>query len=140
MIAKVLVVDDDQIQTQALASGLRNEGFEVVVGSESEELISRLEAELPDFVFVNLMKAGTNGLQLSRLIRDRIPSVRVLLTSAYPVSPPQLLRTDCGAVGFVAKPYDLQAIVRILRSRLPLHSGIIAAESPPSSSSHSCAS
>ena len=41
-----------------------------------------------------------------------------MLTSAYHLSERQLVRADCGAVGFVPKPLDLGELARFLRSKL----------------------
>jgi DNA-binding response OmpR family regulator len=43
----------------------------------------------------------------------------VILTSAYHLSERQILRADCGAVGFVPKPYDLTELARFLRAKMP---------------------
>jgi DNA-binding response OmpR family regulator len=64
------------------------------------------------------MMPGTNGIQLARVLRDRHPATRVVLTSAYHLSERQLLRADCGAVGFVPKPFDLSELARFLRAKL----------------------
>ncbi|HEY5242586.1 MAG TPA: response regulator, partial [Polyangiaceae bacterium] len=65
-----------------------------------------------------LMMPGTNGIQLARLIRERFPLTSVVLTSAYHLSERQLVRADCGAVGFVPKPFDLTELARFLRGKL----------------------
>ena len=61
---------------------------------------------------------GTNGIQLARLVREQHPQTRVVLTSAYHLSERQLVRADCGAVGFVPKPFDLTELARFLRGKL----------------------
>ena len=73
-----------------------------------------------DVAVVDLMLPGTNGIQLARLIRERHPRTRIVLTSAYHLSERQLHRVDCGAVGFVPKPFDLTELARFLRSKLPV--------------------
>jgi DNA-binding NarL/FixJ family response regulator len=52
------------------------------------------------------------------MIRERFPQTRVVLTSAYHLSERQLVRADCGAVGFVPKPFDLTELARFLRDKL----------------------
>jgi hypothetical protein len=42
-----------------------------------------------------------------------------VLTSAYHLSERQLVRADCGAVGFVPKPFDLSELARFLKGKLP---------------------
>jgi hypothetical protein len=46
------------------------------------------------------------------------PSTLVVLTSAYHLSVRQLQRADCGAVGFVPKPYHLPDLCAFLRQKL----------------------
>jgi hypothetical protein len=45
------------------------------------------------------------------------PSVRVVLSSAYHLSARQVERADCGAIGFVPKPYQLAELCSFLRSK-----------------------
>lgn len=115
---RVLVVDDVASNARVTAIGLRIEGFEVEVAPDSEGAL-RVLAEQPfDVAMVDLMMPGTNGMQLSRMIREKHPETRVVLTSTYHLSERQLLRADCGAVGFVPKPFDLSDLARFLRTKL----------------------
>lgn len=114
----MLVVDDVAHHARVTAIGLRIEGFDVEVAPDSDGAL-RILAEQPfDVAMVDLMMPGTNGMQLCRLIRERHPATRVVLTSAYHLSERQLLRADCGAVGFVPKPFDLSDLARFLRGKL----------------------
>jgi DNA-binding response OmpR family regulator len=114
----VLVVDDEANYARVMAIGLRIEGFEVATANDADAALGMLAAETFDAAIVDLMMPGTNGIQLARVLRDRHPATRVLLTSAYHLSEPQLVRADCGAVGFVPKPFDLSELARFLRGKL----------------------
>jgi DNA-binding NarL/FixJ family response regulator len=81
--------------------------------------MAALDGGPADIAIVDLMMPGTNGIQLARKLRERFPEMRVVLTSAYHLSERQLLRADCGAIGFVPKPYDLSELARFLRGKLP---------------------
>jgi DNA-binding response OmpR family regulator len=78
-----------------------------------------LSTEHFDVAVIDLMLPGTNGIQLARMVRELHPVTRVVLTSAYHLSERQLIRADCGAVGFVPKPFDLSELARFLKSKLP---------------------
>ncbi len=80
---RVLVVDDVAAQARVTAIGLRIEGFHVEVAGDSEGALHALAAQSFDVAMVDLMMPGTNGMQLCRLIRERHPATRVVLTSAY---------------------------------------------------------
>ncbi len=115
---RVLVVDDVASHARVTAIGLRIEGFEVEVAPDSEGALRVLAEQAFDVAMVDLMMPGTNGMQLCRMIRERHPETRVVLTSTYHLSERQLLRADCGAVGFVPKPFDLSDLARFLRTKL----------------------
>jgi CheY-like chemotaxis protein len=116
---RILVVDDEASQARVTAIGLRGEGFEVETVSNADGALAALSMGPFDLAIVDLMMPGTNGLQLARLVREQHPRLRVVLTSAYYLSEPQLCRADCGAVGFVPKPFDLTQLARFLKSKLP---------------------
>jgi DNA-binding response OmpR family regulator len=115
----VLVVDDEENQRRTLSIGLRLEGFDVMVASSSREALDTLREAAPaiDLALIDLMMPGLNGLELARQIRTLFPRVRVILSSAYHLSARQVERADCGAVGFVPKPYRLNELSSFLRSK-----------------------
>jgi len=131
-VPRVLIVDDEENQRRTLSIGLRLEGFDVVVASSSQEALVALGAceetggprpagALPsagiDLALIDLMMPGLNGLDLARQIRRLFPAVRVVLSSAYHLSARQVERADCGAVGFVPKPYELPELCSFLRAK-----------------------
>jgi DNA-binding response OmpR family regulator len=120
MSPHILVVDDEANHARVMAIGLRVEGFDVEIAKDANAALARLAESPFDLAIVDLMMPGTNGIQLARLARERHPGLRVVLTSAYHLSEPQLLRADCGAVGFVPKPFNMAELARFLKGKLPV--------------------
>ena len=118
-VPRILVVDDAANQARVTAIGLRIEGFDVETAGDADGALGLLATKAFDLAVLDLMMHGTNGIQLARLLRERHPTTRVVLTSAYHLSERQLIRADCGAVGFVPKPFDLTDLAHFLRSKLP---------------------
>jgi DNA-binding response OmpR family regulator len=118
VVARVLIVDDEENQVRALTIGLRLEGFEVIVARDADAAVQLLKTERADIAIVDLMMPGTNGIELARRLRDQNPEVRVVLTSAYHLSERQLTRANCGVIGFVPKPYVLAELAEFLRAKL----------------------
>src|SRR5262245_42888452 len=120
---RVLIVDDEENQRRTLSIGLRLEGFDVIVASSSQEALQALGAAAGpqgagvDLALIDLMMPGLNGLDLARQIRRSFPTVRVVLSSAYHLSARQVERADCGAIGFVPKPYKLAELCSFLRAK-----------------------
>ena len=118
MLPRILVLDDEANHVRVMAIGLRLEGFDVETASDPERALALLAMRPFDLAIVDLMMPGTNGIQLARLIRERHPRIRVVLTSAYHLSERQLVRVDCGAVGFVPKPFDITELAGFLKAKL----------------------
>jgi DNA-binding response OmpR family regulator len=122
-LPRLLIVDGEASHARVTAIGLRIEGFEVEVASNAEGAMRALADHDFDAAVVDLMLPGTNGIQLARLVREGHPRTRIVLTSAYHLSERQLVRVDCGAVGFVPKPFDLTELARFLRGKLACTDG-----------------
>jgi CheY-like chemotaxis protein len=115
-VPRVLIVDDEENQRRTLSIGLRLDGFDVAVASSSNDALRVLASSTGiDLTLIDLMMPGLNGLELARQIRRMFPAVRVVLCSAYHLSTRQVERADCGAVGFIPKPYKLAEVCTFLR-------------------------
>lgn len=117
-MARVLIVDAEESQCGALSAGLTVEGFEVAFAGSTQDAMQILASPASaEVAMIDLMIPGLNGLELARQIRGAFPNVRVVLSSAYHLSARQVERTDCGAVGFVPKPYRVRELCSYLRSK-----------------------
>lgn len=116
-MVRVLIVDDEENQRKVLGIGLKVEGFEVVAAASGDDALRLLAAHRVDVALVDLMIPGMNGLEVSRQIVRRFPNVRVFLASAYHLSARQMDRADCGAAGFIPKPYKLADLCNLLRAK-----------------------
>lgn len=114
----VLIVDDDPNELKALLIGLRLEGFAASGAPSGAAALEALAARRYDVAIIDLMIPDTNGLQLSRAIRDAHPEVTTILMSAYHLSLAQLVRADTGAVGFVPKPFRFDDLVQFVHAKI----------------------
>jgi DNA-binding response OmpR family regulator len=116
-VPRVLIVDDEENQRRALTIGLGLGGFDVLCASSGADALRLLAAQDVDLAMIDLMMPGLNGLELARLIRSIHPDVRIVLSSAYHLSASQVERADCGAVGFVPKPYRIDELCGFLQAK-----------------------
>ncbi len=124
-MARVLVVDDDRSHAKQLAIALQLEGIDATTAASAAEAVEALSADPTDLVLLELMLPGTNGLELARSLHTQFPDVRIVLTGAYHLSERQLVRSNCGALGFVPKPCKPATVAEFVRGKVPA--------SPPSS-------
>ncbi len=113
---RVLVIDDDPRIRDVLSRFLSQNGFEVDTAVDGETGLRILQEATPDIVLLDLDLPEVSGLDVLRhVMRDEI-DVKVVAISGHPLGEellgPESLRL--GAVDFIAKPFDLEA----LRNRL----------------------
>ena len=126
-MATILLIDGqatargDDGGASVLASALRVDGFDVRRASTTSEARDLLTDRGVDLVVLDLMirtEDRTSGLDFARELREKHPEARVLLSSAYSLSERQLERADCGASGFIPKPYEIADVVAFIHGKL----------------------
>lgn len=102
---RVLVVDDQQPFRQAASMVVEiAEGFTLVGEAETaEEALEMIAADQPDVVLMDINLPGMDGLAATRIVRERFPSVQVLVLSTYEPAEYESRSLEAGAVGFVSK-------------------------------------
>ena len=76
----ILIVDDDHSIRQVLREFLNSKGFVAHAVSVAEEALAILKEIEVDLVITNVNMPGMNGLELTRLIKDRYSSHVIILT------------------------------------------------------------
>jgi diguanylate cyclase (GGDEF)-like protein len=114
---RVLLVDDDDALTEAVARVLQPEGYELQIARTRAEALAALEGMLPDALIVDVLLPDGSGFELVERVRalpggDR-PAVLVVSALAELVDKVEAIL--CGADGYFEKPVEWDALVRRLR-------------------------
>ena len=107
-MARVLVVDDEPGVRFSVGEVLLERGHEVV-GAESAERALEL-AENTDLVVTDLMMPGMNGVELLRALRDKNPTLPVILLTARGSERAAVEAMKAGAFDYLTKPYDIDEL------------------------------
>ena len=111
----VLLVDDDPAVRDSVGQALSDQGATVTPVASLDEARSTLESTQFALVLTDLKLAcGTEGLDVARIARDRIPDARVVLFSGQDLSELEDEATQAGVDEMLAKPLSLEALARIL--------------------------
>ncbi len=115
MSGRLLVVDDDASVRRSLSETLTEEGYKVRSAESAEEALTLVaEAPRPDVVLSDVRMPGLDGLELLELIRERSPSMDVILITAYDEMPAVVRAMREGALDFLVKPLDLDELLSVL--------------------------
>jgi CheY-like chemotaxis protein len=120
----VLVVDDDELIRDTLATALVDEGYSVRVAGDGQAALNTLGEWLPDLIVLDLMMPVMDGLafRAAQQALQRAAHIPVIVLSAA-----HNLTMRAGALGATAvfaKPFDLStlldAVERAVRTDQPL--------------------
>ena len=108
----ILHVEDEMLIRFMLADQLKSRGFEIIDAVDANEALSLLNADLSfDLLLTDVKMPGPlDGYELARLVREKLPEVKVIICSAHIPMP----EWDEVADAILSKPYDWPELVRVI--------------------------
>ncbi len=128
---RILVVDDETDLADAVARGLRREGYAVDVAGDGESALEKVAYSEYDLICLDLTMPGIDGREVCRRVRadDSIdPQPRVLMLTARDSLEDRVAGLDDGADDYLVKPFafpELSARIRSLLRREAASSGAV---------------
>ena len=119
---KILVVDDEAVLVKGISYNLRNDGYEVLTGSNGMDAVRTVRETPVDLVILDVMMPEMDGLEACRQIRD-FSDVPIILLTAKADDMDKLMGFEHGADDYLTKPFhilELKARVRALLRRAGL--------------------
>ncbi len=110
-MSKILVVDDSNLSRRTLKRILEAAGHEVIEAADGISALERYVLERPSLVTLDMVMSGMYGLEVLQKLRDLDAEVRVLVATADVQESTQFLSKDAGALGFLQKPFDKEAVL-----------------------------
>lgn len=115
--ALILVVEEEQGLAELTRELLEAEGYRVVLAPHGEAALVLLEDLKPDLILAEMMLPVVDGLQLLKQLGEKAPPrPRVIATSA--IRPYLAEALKLGAHGTLAKPFDVDALLRVVKDTL----------------------
>ena len=116
-MTRVLVVEDEESYSDALAYMLRKEGFDVSVAGTGPDALAEFDRTGADIVLLDLMLPGLPGTEVCRQIRTT-SNVPVIMVSAKDGEVDKVVGLELGADDYVTKPYSPRELVARIRAVL----------------------
>jgi DNA-binding NtrC family response regulator len=115
---KILVVDDEAAARAALSELLRDEGYTVHTAGDGFKALGQLEEWAPDVVVTDVQMPGMSGIELMEKVRERMPSVGVVVMTAFGSVENAVAAMQAGADDYLTKPVHFPELVLILERLL----------------------
>ena len=121
--ARILVVDDNAINLKVAVGLMRPYHMQVVTADSGREALFLLRSKDFDLVFMDHMMPELDGVETTRLIRERndeyYKKLPIIALTANAVNGAREMFIQSGLNDYIAKPIELSALDRVLKTWLP---------------------
>lgn len=116
-LPNVLLIDDDMVSREVVATVLTMTGYNIHTASGGEEALSLLDSQacVPELILMDVQMPGINGTDLIRELRARSHAL-LYVVSASEIQPEVVEQAD----GFLLKPFGPEALEKALDRISPI--------------------
>jgi two-component system response regulator AtoC len=123
-LAKVLVVDDEAIVRESLQDWLGDAGYQVLTAEDGYQALGIIEQETPSVAIVDLVMPGMDGIELLKKAKEILPSIEIVVITAYASIPTAITAMKQGAYDYIEKPFSAQR-VELLVNKVVEHKRLV---------------
>jgi CheY-like chemotaxis protein len=113
---RVLVIDDDARIADLVATMLQTLGYTATVALTGDEALRIVGSMPPDLVLLDMTMPGIAGAELLDALLQSSPQTPVVVMTGDPARADGMLQR--GAIGYLAKPFRVEALNEKLREIL----------------------
>lgn len=114
----VWILDDDRSIRWVLEKSLGKTGLKTESFENGDELLHRLEQELPDAIISDIRMPGISGLDLLSTIQERHPLLPVIIMTAHSDLDSAVTSYSRGAFEYLPKPFDIEDAIAMTKRAL----------------------
>jgi two-component system, OmpR family, KDP operon response regulator KdpE len=114
---KILVVDDDPQIRRVMRATLIGHKYVVIDARNGEDALTKISAELPDLVLLDMNMPGMGGLETCQLLRAG-SDVPIVVLSVRNSEKDKVAALDAGADDYITKPFGMEELLARIRAAL----------------------
>jgi len=114
MSETILVVDDEANIRRTLRGVLADEGYDVVEAEDGREALALLAQNIPRLAIVDIWMPDVDGIELVGRMKAQAPELPVIVISGHGTIETAVRVIRLGAFDFLEKPFQLDALLRMV--------------------------
>lgn len=120
MADRILIVDDHPETVRLMTMVLQRQGYETIIAYDGDSCIELAKSKQPDLVLLDIMMPGTDGYQVSRILRENpsTTNIPILMFSAKDQVDDRVAGYESGADDYLTKPIHPAELVTRVKSLL----------------------
>jgi two-component system, NtrC family, nitrogen regulation response regulator GlnG len=111
----IWVVDDDQSIRFVLEKALARNNLPVRTFGNTRDVLAALQDDMPQVMVSDIRMPGGSGLDLLTKLREQLPSLPVIIMTAYSDLDSAVSAFQGGAFEYLAKPFDVEKAVELIQ-------------------------
>ena len=117
---KILVIDDEPDIVELVSYNLKKEGFDVASAADGEEALSMIRRGNFDFLILDLMLPGIQGMELCRILRNdpKTAHIPIIMLTAKGEEVDRILGLETGADDYMTKPFSPRELIARVKAVL----------------------
>lgn len=116
-MTQIAIVEDEPKLASLLRDYLEADGFSTIVYDDGTQALDGLKRNPPDFVLLDLMLPGTDGMTICRELR-KTSNVPIIMITARVEEIDRLLGLEIGADDYICKPFSPREVIARVKTVL----------------------
>ncbi len=119
-MARILLVEDNEMNRDMLSRRLRRRGFDVVIAENGEAGVLKAASERPDLVLMDMSLPIVDGWEATRQIKadPSTASIPIIALTAHAMAEDRQQALDAGCDDYDSKPVDLSRLLSKIETLL----------------------
>lgn len=128
MVKRMLVVEDDQDIASLIEMNMVDLGFEVTLCSHGTKGFNLATAESFDFIILDIMLPGMDGVEICKKLREQNNSVPILMLTARAAEIDRVIGLEAGADDYLTKPFSISELQARVKARVRRRDGTMGSK------------
>jgi two-component system, cell cycle response regulator DivK len=112
-MAKILVVEDNEMNRDMLARRLQRRGYEVVIAVDGHEGVALAQSERPDLILMDMSLPGLDGWAATRQLKATpgTQAIPIIALTAHAMSGDRDIAAEAGCDDYDTKPIEMPRLL-----------------------------
>ena len=112
-VAKILLVEDNEMNSDMLSRRLTRKGFDVIVAVDGMECLSLAASERPDLILMDMSLPGMDGWEATRRVKAALETnhIPIIALTAHAMSSDREKALEAGCDDYDTKPVELERLL-----------------------------
>jgi CheY-like chemotaxis protein len=119
-MARILLVEDNEMNRDMLSRRLRRRGYEVIEAVDGHEALAKTASEAPDLILMDMSLPELDGWEATRRLKaaEATRAIPVIALTAHAMAEDRQKALAAGCDEYDSKPVELRRLLRKMEALL----------------------